>query len=34
LLDGRRMLGEVWAVRQATSSEAAVTPISALPFSE
>jgi dolichyl-phosphate beta-glucosyltransferase len=34
LLDGRRMLGEVWAARQATSSEAAVTPISALPFSE
>jgi dolichyl-phosphate beta-glucosyltransferase len=34
LLDGRRMLGEVWAARQAAASEAAVTPVSALPFSE
>jgi hypothetical protein len=34
LLDGRRMLGEVWAARRATGSEAVVTPVSALPFSE
>jgi dolichyl-phosphate beta-glucosyltransferase len=34
LLDGRRMLGEVWAARQAAASEVAVTPVSALPFSE
>jgi dolichyl-phosphate beta-glucosyltransferase len=34
LLDGRRMLGEVWAARQAAASEAAVTPVSALPSSE